>query len=186
MFTASNVYSQPSVPIMAAVPSEPGIFPLKSLAFMTALMVCSTASAQATTIGSMRLDSSSKGLSVVARQQEADLSIADAISEIRRRSGLTWSQLAKIFNVSRRTVHSWANGAAVRAANSGAVAQLFERVRAVGDLPAFKVRDVLLNRAAAAPEAVVAAGEPPILVSDTTPFAHHLELKPGRTKVRRG
>ena len=34
----------------------------------------------------------------------------EAILEIRRRSGLTWDELADLFAVSRRSVHHWANG----------------------------------------------------------------------------
>ncbi len=33
-----------------------------------------------------------------------------ALSELRRLSGLTWEQLAKVFNVSRRSLHFWASG----------------------------------------------------------------------------
>jgi transcriptional regulator with XRE-family HTH domain len=35
---------------------------------------------------------------------------AGALSELRRRSGLTWDQLARLFKVSRRAVHFWASG----------------------------------------------------------------------------
>jgi DNA-binding transcriptional regulator YiaG len=33
-----------------------------------------------------------------------------AIGELRRLSGLTWDQLARMFNVSRRSLHFWASG----------------------------------------------------------------------------
>ncbi|RUT03419.1 hypothetical protein DSM106972_050580 [Dulcicalothrix desertica PCC 7102] len=33
-----------------------------------------------------------------------------ALNELRRLSGLTWEQLAKLFNVSRRSLHFWASG----------------------------------------------------------------------------
>ncbi|HEY9696740.1 MAG TPA: hypothetical protein V6D10_05725 [Trichocoleus sp.] len=33
-----------------------------------------------------------------------------AINELRRLSGLTWDQLAKVFSVSRRSLHFWASG----------------------------------------------------------------------------
>src|SRR5690348_926812 len=39
----------------------------------------------------------------------------EAILEIRRRAGLTWEELADLFDVSRRSVHHWANGKAVTA-----------------------------------------------------------------------
>jgi DNA-binding transcriptional regulator YiaG len=49
--------------------------------------------------------------SVVVSDQEA-------ISRLHELSGLTWEQLAKVFGVSRRTVHLWASGARLNAANS--------------------------------------------------------------------
>lgn len=36
-------------------------------------------------------------------------------------SGLTWDQLARVFGVSRRTVHLWANGGRINAANAEAL-----------------------------------------------------------------
>ena len=39
-------------------------------------------------------------------------STAEAIMEIRRRSGLTWQELGDLFDVSRRSIHHWANGKA--------------------------------------------------------------------------
>jgi len=41
--------------------------------------------------------------------------IAEAVLEIRRRSGLTWEELGDLFEVSRRSVHHWANGKTVSA-----------------------------------------------------------------------
>ena len=38
------------------------------------------------------------------------LSDRGAIAELRRLSGLTWDQLARLFNVSRRALHFWASG----------------------------------------------------------------------------
>ena len=42
-------------------------------------------------------------------------STAEAIMEIRRRSGLTWEELGDLFGVSRRSIHHWANGKPVSA-----------------------------------------------------------------------
>jgi hypothetical protein len=44
-------------------------------------------------------------------------STAKAIRKAHEDSGLTWDQLAKVFCVSRRSVHSWANGARMNATN---------------------------------------------------------------------
>jgi transcriptional regulator with XRE-family HTH domain len=40
-----------------------------------------------------------------------------AIAELRRLSGFTWDQLARLFNVSRRSLHFWASGKAMTPAN---------------------------------------------------------------------
>jgi DNA-binding transcriptional regulator YiaG len=172
--------------VVVAIPNESGSFPLKAL-FASALIACSSTSAQAATAAPVRMDSTSAGVAIGAREKDINLSTADALDEIKRRSGLTWGQLATIFNVSRQTVHSWANGAAVRVGRVGQVIQLLERVREFDGYPAFKVRDRLfglsVDQANAKP---LATDESPILVGDNTPFVHHLEPQPGKIKVRRG
>ena len=40
-----------------------------------------------------------------------------SIAELRRLSGLTWDQLARLFRVSRRSLHFWASGKAMTPAN---------------------------------------------------------------------
>ena len=42
---------------------------------------------------------------------------SSAIAELRRRSGLTWDQLAHLFGVTRRSVHFWASGQALNPVN---------------------------------------------------------------------
>jgi len=41
----------------------------------------------------------------------------DSLMELRRLTGLTWEQLARVFNVSRRTLHFWAAGKPQKSAN---------------------------------------------------------------------
>lgn len=43
--------------------------------------------------------------------------VGPAIAELRRLSGLTWDQLARLFNVSRRSLHFWASGKAMTPSN---------------------------------------------------------------------
>ena len=45
------------------------------------------------------------------------MSTAKAVRKAHEDSGLTWEQLARVFCVSRRSVHSWANGARMNATN---------------------------------------------------------------------
>lgn len=54
-----------------------------------------------------------------------------AISSLRRISGLTWEQLAYILGVSRRSLHSWANGGALNVRNAKKLQQLLATVRYV-------------------------------------------------------
>ncbi len=53
----------------------------------------------------------------------------EAISELRRLSGLTWEQLAQLFDVSRRSVHFWASGKPLSAANETRLARVLSVVR---------------------------------------------------------
>lgn len=48
---------------------------------------------------------------------EHAISTSRVISEIRRISGLTWDELGKLFQVSRRSVHFWASGQPMGSAN---------------------------------------------------------------------
>lgn len=54
-----------------------------------------------------------------------------AIAELRRRSGLTWDQLARLFGVARRSVHFWASGKALNAANEERLSRMLAVVRYV-------------------------------------------------------
>ena len=57
----------------------------------------------------MRKDMTSSGPEKVI-SIPVEVTTAEAVFELRRRSGLTWEHLSEIFNVSRRTVQRWANG----------------------------------------------------------------------------
>ena len=56
-------------------------------------------------------------------------STAEAIMEIRRRSGLTWEELGDLFDVSRRSVHHWANGKPVTASHDRMIHRMLAAVR---------------------------------------------------------
>ena len=49
--------------------------------------------------------------------------------EIRRRSGLTWQELAELFEVSRRSVHHWANGNPVSAGRERIIRRMLAAIR---------------------------------------------------------
>ena len=50
-------------------------------------------------------------------EEEVAQSTSSAIMELRRLSGLTWEQIATLFNVARRSLHFWASGKPVNAPN---------------------------------------------------------------------
>ncbi len=56
-------------------------------------------------------------------------STAEAIMELRRRSGLTWELLSDLFNVSRRTIHHWANGKPPSMDNEVSIRRALDAVR---------------------------------------------------------
>ncbi len=59
---------------------------------------------------------------------EADVT-SRAVSELRRISGLTWEQLGQLFGVSRRSVHFWASGRPMNAANEQHLRKVLDIVR---------------------------------------------------------
>ena len=70
---------------------------------------------------------------------------AEAVLEIRRRSGLTWEELADLFGVSRRTMHSWANGEHPAAENDQRVRKMLAAVRHLDCGEASQTRARLLD-----------------------------------------
>ena len=56
-------------------------------------------------------------------------STGEAIMEIRRLSGLTWQELGDLFEVSRRSVHHWANGKPVSAGNDRKIRRMLAAIR---------------------------------------------------------
>ena len=77
---------------------------------------------------------------------------AKSVRELKERSGLTWDQLAKAFSVSRRSVHGWASGARMNAANAELLARLtgaLSQVEVPGDTDATRaaILPVLLSLA---------------------------------------
>lgn len=61
--------------------------------------------------------------------RRASESTAAAILEIRRLSGLTWEELAELFDVSRRSVHHWASGKPVNAEHDQALRGVLAALR---------------------------------------------------------
>lgn len=64
-----------------------------------------------------------------ASRDNAEETTDQAISEIRLISGLTWEQLSELFGVSRRSVHFWASGKPLNAANEARLMQTLDVIR---------------------------------------------------------
>ncbi|WP_142305494.1 hypothetical protein [Mycobacterium intracellulare] len=55
----------------------------------------------------------------------------EEITWIKERSGLTWDQLGKVFGVSRRAVHMWANGGRLNESNARRLREFSATIRAI-------------------------------------------------------
>jgi transcriptional regulator with XRE-family HTH domain len=68
-----------------------------------------------------------------------------AIAELRRLSGLTWDQLARLFNVSRRALHFWASGKPMAPGNEEHLQRLLGVIRKIDRGTASANRTLLLT-----------------------------------------
>lgn len=68
-----------------------------------------------------------------------------AIAELRRRSGLTWDQLARLFSVSRRALHFWASGKPMTPSNEEHLQRLLSALRKIDRGSASANRSILLR-----------------------------------------
>jgi hypothetical protein len=70
---------------------------------------------------------------------------ASRVRELHRRSGLTWEQLARLFRADRRTIHLWASGRPMRAAQIDRLSKLAEAVLRFDRGSSTATRDFLLT-----------------------------------------
>ena len=91
----------------------------------------------ATSTVSVYLDESGLPAPARAHQTTAGISLlpeersGSAIAELRRLSGLTWDQIARLFRVSRRSLHFWASGKAMTTSNEEHLHRLLAVIRKV-------------------------------------------------------
>jgi DNA-binding transcriptional regulator YiaG len=76
---------------------------------------------------------------------DTTMTTSSAIAELRRRSGLTWDQLARLFGVARRSIHFWASGKALNAANEERLSRMLAVVRYVDCGTAQSTRAALIT-----------------------------------------
>jgi len=68
-----------------------------------------------------------------------------SLSKIRRLSGLTWEQIAKLFNVSRRSLHFWASGQPLSRFNEEQLNRLLGTIQFIDQGSASLNRSLLLQ-----------------------------------------
>jgi len=68
-----------------------------------------------------------------------------AIVELRRRSGLTWEQLARLFGVAPRSVHFWASGKPLNAAHEERLGRVLAIIRQIDQGQARATRAALMT-----------------------------------------
>ncbi|NER22345.1 MAG: helix-turn-helix transcriptional regulator [Symploca sp. SIO1B1] len=68
-----------------------------------------------------------------------------ALNELRKLSGLTWEQLARLFNVSRRSLHFWASGQPISRFNEETLHRLLGTLQYINRGSAEVNRKILLN-----------------------------------------
>jgi DNA-binding transcriptional regulator YiaG len=73
------------------------------------------------------------------------VSAGPAIAELRRLSGLTWDQLARLFKVSRRSLHLWANGKAMTSSHEERLQRVLAVVRKIDRGSASENRTLLVG-----------------------------------------
>lgn len=67
------------------------------------------------------------------------------IAEARRLSGLTWEELSAVMGVTRRTLHLWANGRPIGAANEDRLSRLLVAIRTIERGTARSTRAAIMN-----------------------------------------
>jgi DNA-binding transcriptional regulator YiaG len=72
-------------------------------------------------------------------------STQQAVNELRKLSGLTWEQLATLFDVSRRSVHFWASGQPLTSANEDKLNRILDAVEYISRGSASSNRSLLMG-----------------------------------------
>lgn len=94
------------------------------------------------------IDATDCGTSLTAADSHSEQEVEatrQAISELRRLSGLTWDQMGQIFEVSRRSVHHWASGKPLNAANEQRLMRVLDVIRHAYRGSARETRAALLD-----------------------------------------
>ena len=108
--------------------------PLLSSLIMTGTSLSGTNAAAAESMDflSRTIEWTTAGSTIVNETEDTEQTgDGSAIAELRLRSGLNWDQLARLFGVTRRSLHFWASGKAMNADNRERLQRLIATFRQV-------------------------------------------------------
>jgi DNA-binding transcriptional regulator YiaG len=90
------------------------------------------------------MEQTTAGMAVAREEQEERAGAV--IAELRRLSGLTWEQLAQLFQVTRRSLHFWASGKPMTPAHRAHLDGLLATIRQIDRGSAGPNRELLMAR----------------------------------------
>ncbi|MBW0255865.1 hypothetical protein [Cellulomonas sp. PS-H5] len=113
------------------------------------LTTAATAPAAAAVVATGEARRSSKRTEAAASQEASKAGIAtlsdqEEVLWLKNHSGLTWDQLGRVFGVSRRAVHLWANGGRMNEGNAAVLREFSRAVRSIAATEPDAVRAALL------------------------------------------
>lgn len=91
------------------------------------------------------LEGTNSGIALSLQSANSAETNRTALHELRKLSGLTWEQLARLFNVSRRSLHSWASGQQLSSFNEESLNRLLGTIRYINQGSASVNRHLLLT-----------------------------------------
>lgn len=171
-------------PVVVAMPRNAGSMNVVYMVVNAGLNICSSNSANAVPVSTMRIVEATGAMYAGSSLPAKEVQVSEEIELIRTIGGLTRDQLAQLLGVSRRTIHTWSNGGAIRAEHYDRVMDLAERARKMKAQPSFKVRQLLLKGTNISLGRSVSASKA-VLVSDEQPFTHNLNVRPSKLKIFR-
>lgn len=78
-------------------------------------------------------------------EASAETTAARRLSDAKRLSGLTWDELSRVMNTTRRTLHLWANGRAISSVNEGRLSRLVGVLQVISRGTGRETRQALLT-----------------------------------------
>jgi DNA-binding transcriptional regulator YiaG len=136
-----------------APPKVTGLGQVTTLALFGMAFVCGSVGAghTSTVLPASMINPYAQATTTSGYRREKGFSASVYLSEVRLRLGVTWAELAAIFNVSRRSVHLWASGEKLSERNEAELRRVHWLVTHSGDIAATKQSLLAGTEAANAP-----------------------------------